>query len=250
MTKSASGSCSRRLTTRPPGYVIRLRRQLAVRTIFNFLGPLTNPAGATRQLIGVSDPAYLEDDGRRAGAARTKHALLVASEDGLDELTSRHARWWSRSSALSSGGTRSRLRVGLHRAPAEHPRRDAGGERGDRAGDLRRRVRGAPGSRRCRMPGPRSTPAAGRRRSRRECGRASVQLTTAPRLRRSSGSCGEPASSRRESSRSIVAATRKEVARRREIVPPASLEEAGAARRAEDEPTRGFAEALARPACP
>ncbi|MGO9888543.1 MAG: indole-3-glycerol phosphate synthase TrpC [Solirubrobacteraceae bacterium] len=45
----------------------------------------------------------------------------------------------------------------------------------------------------------------------------------------------------------IVAATREEVARRREAVPPASLEEAGAARRAEDEPMRGFAEALARP---
>ena len=41
-------------------YVIPVRRQLAVRTIFNFLGPLTNPAGATRQLIGVSDSAYLD----------------------------------------------------------------------------------------------------------------------------------------------------------------------------------------------
>ncbi|MGO9497493.1 MAG: indole-3-glycerol phosphate synthase TrpC [Solirubrobacteraceae bacterium] len=45
----------------------------------------------------------------------------------------------------------------------------------------------------------------------------------------------------------IVASAREEVARRREAVPPASLEEAGAARRAEDEPMRGFAEALARP---
>ncbi len=68
-------------------YVIPVRRGLAVRTIFNFLGPLTNPAGATRQLIGVSDPGYLET---MAGALRllgTKHALLVSSEDGLDELS-------------------------------------------------------------------------------------------------------------------------------------------------------------------
>src|ERR1700716_917662 len=41
-------------------FVVPVRKQLAVRTIFNFLGPLTNPAGASRQLIGVSDPDYLD----------------------------------------------------------------------------------------------------------------------------------------------------------------------------------------------
>jgi len=68
-------------------YVIPVRRQLAVRTIFNFLGPLTNPAGATRQLIGVSDAAYLETMAGALALLGTKHALLVASEDGLDELS-------------------------------------------------------------------------------------------------------------------------------------------------------------------
>jgi anthranilate phosphoribosyltransferase len=68
-------------------YVIPVRRQLAVRTIFNFLGPLTNPAGATRQLIGVSDPAYLETMAGALALLGTKHALLVSSEDGLDELS-------------------------------------------------------------------------------------------------------------------------------------------------------------------
>src|ERR1700704_2520283 len=66
-------------------YVVPVRRELAVRTIFNFLGPLTNPAGARRQLIGVSDPGYLET---MAGALKllgTEHALLVSSDDSLRE---------------------------------------------------------------------------------------------------------------------------------------------------------------------
>jgi anthranilate phosphoribosyltransferase len=68
-------------------YVVPVRRQLAVRTIFNFLGPLTNPAGATRQLIGISDGAYLETMAGALALLGTRHALLVSSEDGLDELS-------------------------------------------------------------------------------------------------------------------------------------------------------------------
>jgi anthranilate phosphoribosyltransferase len=68
-------------------YVVPVRRELAVRTIFNFLGPLTNPAGARRQLIGVSDPAYLETMAGALARLGTEHALLVSSEDGLDELS-------------------------------------------------------------------------------------------------------------------------------------------------------------------
>ncbi|MEA2198337.1 MAG: anthranilate phosphoribosyltransferase [Solirubrobacteraceae bacterium] len=68
-------------------YVIPVRRQLAVRTIFNFLGPLTNPAGATRQLIGVSDPAYLETLAGALARLGAERALVVSSDDGLDELS-------------------------------------------------------------------------------------------------------------------------------------------------------------------
>ena len=68
-------------------FVVPVRADLAVRTIFNLLGPLTNPAGARRQLIGVSDGAFLE---RMAGAlARlgVDRALVVSGEDGLDEVS-------------------------------------------------------------------------------------------------------------------------------------------------------------------
>ncbi|HUZ29024.1 MAG TPA: anthranilate phosphoribosyltransferase [Solirubrobacteraceae bacterium] len=68
-------------------YVVPVRRELAVRTIFNFLGPLTNPAGATRQLIGVSDPEYLDTMAGALSVLGTRHALLVSSQDGLDELS-------------------------------------------------------------------------------------------------------------------------------------------------------------------
>ncbi|MBV9310498.1 MAG: anthranilate phosphoribosyltransferase [Solirubrobacterales bacterium] len=68
-------------------YVVPVRKELAVRTIFNFLGPLTNPAGATRQLIGVADPAYLETMAGALALLGTQHAMLVASHDGLDELS-------------------------------------------------------------------------------------------------------------------------------------------------------------------
>ena len=68
-------------------FVIPVRRDLAVRTIFNFLGPLTNPAGATRQLIGVSDAAMVETMAQALARLGAVRALVVSSEDGLDELS-------------------------------------------------------------------------------------------------------------------------------------------------------------------
>jgi anthranilate phosphoribosyltransferase len=68
-------------------HVVPVRRELAVRTTFNFLGPLTNPAGASRQAIGVADPGYLETMAGALALLGTRHALLFSSEDGLDELS-------------------------------------------------------------------------------------------------------------------------------------------------------------------
>jgi anthranilate phosphoribosyltransferase len=68
-------------------FVIPVRRELAVRTIFNLLGPLTNPAGARRQLIGVSDPGFLETIAGALASLGVDRALVVSSEDGLDEIS-------------------------------------------------------------------------------------------------------------------------------------------------------------------
>jgi len=68
-------------------HVVPVRKELAVRTIFNFLGPLTNPAGATRQLIGVSDARFLDIIAGALAQLGCRHALVVSSEDGLDELS-------------------------------------------------------------------------------------------------------------------------------------------------------------------
>ena len=68
-------------------HVVPVRKELAVRTIFNFLGPLTNPAGATRQVIGVSDPAFLDTIAGALARLGAEKALVVSSEDGLDEMS-------------------------------------------------------------------------------------------------------------------------------------------------------------------
>jgi anthranilate phosphoribosyltransferase len=68
-------------------FVVPVRKELAVRTIFNFLGPLTNPAGATRQVIGVSDPAFLETMAGALARLGARKALVVSSADGLDEMS-------------------------------------------------------------------------------------------------------------------------------------------------------------------
>ena len=68
-------------------HAIGPRRELGQRTIFNALGPLTNPAGATHQLIGVYDEMLTEPMAKVLGALGSKAAYVVHGADGLDELT-------------------------------------------------------------------------------------------------------------------------------------------------------------------
>jgi anthranilate phosphoribosyltransferase len=64
-----------------------VRRELGVRTIFNLLGPLTNPAGAPFQVAGVSNEAACEKVARALSRLGTQRAWVVRGEDGLDEIT-------------------------------------------------------------------------------------------------------------------------------------------------------------------
>jgi len=64
-----------------------IRRELGFRTIFNLAGPLSNPAGATRQLMGVYDPRWLEPVAEALRNLGTVSAWVVYGSDGLDELT-------------------------------------------------------------------------------------------------------------------------------------------------------------------
>lgn len=69
------------------GAIAPVRRALGIRTIFNFLGPLCNPGGVSRQLLGVSDPARVADYARVLGALGCRRGAVVHGAGGADELT-------------------------------------------------------------------------------------------------------------------------------------------------------------------
>lgn len=68
-------------------HAIGPRREMGVRTLFNVLGPLTNPAGAPNQLIGVYDERWVEPLAQVLGRLGSDHVLVVHADDGLDEIS-------------------------------------------------------------------------------------------------------------------------------------------------------------------
>ena len=127
-------------------HVVPVRKDLGVRTIFNFLGPLTNPAGATRQLIGVSDLAYLDVIAGALVELGARRAAVVSSEDGMDEISvGADTRLLEVTPAGVTAHTVSPESVGLERADLEQ----VTGGTPERNAEIARAVLGGePGARR------------------------------------------------------------------------------------------------------
>ncbi|HEX7758785.1 MAG TPA: anthranilate phosphoribosyltransferase [Caulobacteraceae bacterium] len=125
-------------------HVMPVRQELGFRTVFNLLGPLSNPAGARRQVLGVYDSRWVEPLARVLGALGTERAWVVHGE-GLDEMTTtgvtKVAEW------RSDGGVRlfniTPEAVGLPRAALSDL---TGGDAHDNAVALRALLAGALGS--------------------------------------------------------------------------------------------------------
>ena len=96
------------------------RREIGIRTVFNILGPLTNPAGAQAQVVGVADPGIAEKVADVLGRLGGTRALVVHGNDGLDEITLGDAtRVWEMTEGSISEYTISPDDLGFDRAPRE-----------------------------------------------------------------------------------------------------------------------------------
>lgn len=120
-----------------------LRKAIGRRTIFNLIGPLANPAGVTRQLIGVARPETIPTYAEALAQLGSEAALIVSGEEGLDELSIAGP---SRAAAIGALGLPGRITpedVGLTRHPLSAIR---GGDAADNAAALRRLLLGEPGA--------------------------------------------------------------------------------------------------------
>jgi anthranilate phosphoribosyltransferase len=98
-------------------HVAPVRVQLGVRTIFNVLGPLSNPAGATHQVVGVSDERLAPVMAEALARLGKTHALVFRGADGLDELTTTGpSRMWEVRDGAVSGSTIDPADLGIARA--------------------------------------------------------------------------------------------------------------------------------------
>ena len=69
------------------GRIMPIRKAIGRRTIFNLMGPLANPAGVSRQLVGIARPAYVPIYAEALARLGTEHAMVISGDEGLDELS-------------------------------------------------------------------------------------------------------------------------------------------------------------------
>ena len=120
-----------------------VRREIGIRTVFNILGPLTNPAGAQSQLIGVAFPELGERMAEVMRLLNTRHSLVVHGEGGLDEIAlSGKTSVWEVKDGEVGHWTLDAGESGLMAAPIEAIR---GGDREENADTMKRLLRGEPG---------------------------------------------------------------------------------------------------------
>jgi anthranilate phosphoribosyltransferase len=123
-----------------------VRRALGVRTAFNLLGPLTNPARPARQLVGVSRPEHTELVASALGRLGSERAWVVHGANGLDELST---TGYTKVSEYRDGAVRTFF---VHPADVRLPMAEvaalAGGSAADNAALLERLLAGEPGPRR------------------------------------------------------------------------------------------------------
>ncbi|KAA5804567.1 anthranilate phosphoribosyltransferase [Alkalicaulis satelles] len=120
------------------------RKTLGVRTVFNLLGPLSNPAGAKRQLLGVFDRAWLTPMAEALRDLGAEAALIVHGADGLDEITTTGVTY---AAELGPGGAIRQYEITPEDAGLPRARLDdlKGGEPEENAAAVRALLDGAPG---------------------------------------------------------------------------------------------------------
>ena len=92
------------------------RREIGIRTVFNILGPLTNPAGAAHQVIGVADPSVGEKMALVLRSLGSRHAIIVHGSDGLDEITpGGETRFWEMEDGEVTAGAITPEQLGFER---------------------------------------------------------------------------------------------------------------------------------------
>lgn len=123
--------------------IMPIRQRIARRTIFNLMGPLANPAGVTRQLIGIARPDDVPTYAAALAQLGTEAALVVSGAEGLDELSGAGPSVAARVGQVALPDTLVPEDAGLPRHPITAIR---GGDAADNAAALRRLLRGERGA--------------------------------------------------------------------------------------------------------